>query len=418
MALRELVFLGKSTALASGTDHVTDAVYFKMSTLSSADEAETFIRITSTSNSDAGLVAKVKRIAPDTGKIYFDPPAGAAIVSGTTYELWRHGIRPDMVDRARDRALANRVSLWLLKPLSLLSDVSGWLANATETVTQTAMAFPSEFYPFSSLINNNGVANGHANSESFYPRPLQRHWVFGRVSARTGTATLRVRDITNGADIALQAEAGSAASFIGRGWQWFLYSFTVPTGCYEVQLWPGGAATTVVAEWAGIGILNEYDSEIGLPARVTSEHDIGYVYGYTISMSAPQLDGDRQTFDNLNRERAGAGARIRFPSPPGRSGGPVYYQERHRYAALQTDYLTAVQREIGDAATTDCPLLYVEAATVCTLLEGMVTTRPELKPLLLTAEMDLAAWEREWGADPIIVEEPRNQGRRPRLMRL
>jgi hypothetical protein len=90
------------------------------------------------------------------------------------------------------------------------------------------------------------------------------------------------------------------------------------------------------------------------------------------------------------RERAAARVRITVPE----TSYGVFWEERHFYDALQTDYWTNVHRVTGDTASTDCPLEYVAAATVCELLEG----RPgEWGAILDRATKDLALWDAQVG---------------------
>lgn len=369
-------------------------------------------------------VAKVKRIDVTTGDIYFTPPVTTAVQTGARYELWRNGQRPDQVDRARDDALTGRVSVWLNHALSQLSDCSFWLANATETVTAPSMAFPNEFEPYSLLVNNNGVATGHANSESFYVSDAQQYVTWCRVSSRSGTARFRVRDITHGADISL-SPVGNGPTFTRRGWTWGVFTFSVPTDCEEIQVWPGNDGANDVSEWASIGLLNRDWNEFSLPilstasrSPVSSEHDVGVIWAYDVAAATPQGPIRRQAIDDVNRERSGAGVRLTFAQPPGQRGGPVYYQARHRYPALQSDYLTKTQRVQGDETLTDCPDDYIDAATTVVLYEGpSAASSPDAKAVLTLALKDLGAAERQWGPDPVHVPERRNQGG-IRVMRL
>lgn len=409
---KPLVRLGRSTALAGGTNRLRDAVRYDMDTQAPSEHSDAYIRITSVSNSDRGLVAKVKRINPDTGDIFFDPPAGAAIVSGTTYELWQYGIRPDDSDRARDRALTQRCSYWQPRPLSVLADVADWPVAAYSATAggvtsaagaATTLAFPEEFARQSMLVTNSGV-NGLISSERYRVQPQQQFRLWGRVSARAQTPSVRVRDLTNTADITLQANP--ASTFTLLGWQWWEVTFTVPALCGEIQVWLGGASATCIGEWSAVGLLPTARSRIPASARVRSEHDVGQVVGYDIAAD-PNSDEYRRTYDGVERKRFSDG--VQFIGVE--ADRPVFYDERHAYAALQTDYLAASDRTTGDDATTDCRLEYAEAATTCELLGHMGQRDPELAQILIDAEKDLNYWESQQGPDAEITPEPRNQAR-------
>lgn len=410
---RALGFVGRSTALAGGVNRLRDAVRFGMSGLATEEYADSFIRITSVSNSDEGLVAKVLRITQD-GDIFFSPSAGAAIVSGTTYELWRLGIRPDDVDASRDRCLTEKCSMWRYKPLSILPDVEDWRTAAYDAtlggVTLAAAAaqtldFPDEIAEESMLVTNSG-ATGILSSRSLYTQPGRTYRVYGRVSARAQTASIRVRRITApAADITLTG----LSTFTFRGWQWFEVTFTVPDGCGEFQIWLGGADAACISDWMLVGIINTDETLFSLQSRVLGRHDVSNIREVHIA-GVGAVGNQRPSayeIDGVQRIPAGDGLALLFSTAPGHH--PVYYNERHRYAALQTDYLAASDRITGDAATTDCPLAYIEAATLVELLKPLGSDLPSsVAALLLAATEELRTWERRVGPDPFIVHERDN----------
>ena len=122
-----------------------------------------------------------------------------------------------------------------MKPLSKIIEVADWsvaaYASSAGGETDAAasvvtLAFPEELFT-SSLLVTNSAANGYDASPSIYVQPTQQFRLWGRVSVRAQTASVRVRDITNGADITLSG----TSTFTLRGWQWFELTLTVPTGC-------------------------------------------------------------------------------------------------------------------------------------------------------------------------------------------
>lgn len=414
LAQGALGFRGTTTALASSTDHITDAIQFKMAGLSTQEHGGNFIRITSTSNSDAGYVGLVQYLDVTTGKAYIDPAAGAAIVSGATYEFWR-GIRPDSVDKGRDIFLETMGSAWRTKPLSILADVAAWSTAAYSssaggvqdaTGAVTTLAFPEEIFASGMLVTNTG-ATGYIASPSFYVQPTQQYRVFARVSVRAQTATVRVRDITNGADIT-GSYVTDTSSFTLRGWRWVELTFTVPTDCGEVQVWLGGASASCIALWAGLGVLPVDETEIVHDTRAISAHDIGFYYAYSLP-SGVRGGRRRSKITDVRREYGGDNVLAVFDEPPGR--WPVYYMERHRYTALQSTYTSLAQREVGDAATTDCNVDYAAWGTMVALLEpNSEILTPPLARLLQTAKRELRQWDRRVGADPLIAPEFTEQG--------
>ncbi len=396
---REMAYLGQSTGGTSTT--CVDTVNLRGDTLP-ADYfgADAWIRFTTGSN--AGFVGKVDQVSGASGTITFSPAAVNAVVANDRYEIWRHGIRADEPDAARDRALISRCAMWRLKVLSVLTDVETWGAQGTGVGASTVLDFPNELFAASNVVTNAALNDG-IKSESYYVQPqgspggLSSFRIFGDVSVHAGTGKIRVRDITNNADIALNG----LAQFTLRGMQRFDCTFQVPAGCQEIQVWPTGAEANAVVEWAGVGLLPMNISRLNLQARVLSEAEVGRVYGWR----GPQQNPHRPEYVRLPVERHRSAARVEliFGEVPG-SVGAVYYMEQHHYAALQTEYLAQGDRTTGDTATTDCPLEYIEAATVVELLEN-VARDGALTQLYQTALKDLAFWDRKVGALPISVEE-------------
>ncbi len=357
--------------------------------------ADAWLRITS--GLGAGSVAKIDQLSGATGTITFSPAAGGVVTTGDTYEVWRHGIHPDEPDAARDRALTMRCTMWRLRPLSVLTDVETWTGKTgVETLTVDTMAFPDELAAQSLLVTNNGQASGAATSESYYVSgQIATFRLSGRVSVRSGTASVRVRDVTNAALISLNGQT----QFTGRGWQRFEVTFQAPASCQEIQAWLGGVEATAVTEWAGVGLLPMQASRFSLPGRVLSETEVGRIYAWR----GPQLQPQRPDWVLLqaDRHRSALLGELVFGQAPG-AFAEVWYQELHHYAALQTDYLSAANRTAGDTATTDCPLDYIEAATVVELIENM-TQDPVLNRIYLAAEKDLGFFDRKLGARPFTV---------------
>lgn len=350
-----------------------------------------------------GYVGKLTRRDPANGYLYVSPVFPAVTGAGVAYELWGMGIAPDDADRARDRALEERCSNWRPMPLSVLPDVTAWSTSAYSSTaggetdaaaTVQTMDFPHEYFQQSMLVTNSG-ADGYEASPSYYVQDGDRYRVVGWVSTRAQTASVRARDITNTADITIS----ETATFTLRGWLYFELTFTVPTGCQEVQLWLGGASASCIAEWAGVGLLPVGAEVFTLPARVRSKNDVGCVYARTGPTGTNQGSAATPELVEIGCDREFSAARVKLTFPGGLPDCGVFWDERHYYTALQTAYMTATDRVTGDTASTDCPIEYVTAAMVCELLEGRAQTE-ELQAVLLRATMDLAAWDEQLGPEP------------------
>jgi hypothetical protein len=95
---------------------------------------------------------------------------------------------------------------------------------------------------------------------------------------------------------------------------------------------------------------------------------------------------------------------LRFPSDNPMYDQPYFFQERIFYDALSATYLTAAAREVGDAATTTCPIDYVSAATARILGEWYTIKQPSEAEfwgqVAGNAQNALDKWERRHGPSP------------------
>lgn len=374
--------------------------------ISSGYFGEAFVHI-SGGTAEKGHSAKVHYLDPGTGTLYFEPAAPGAVASGVTYEVTRHGLRSDDLAAARDRALTQRCSIARLKPLSLVSDVEDWTNQVgTVTLAQQTLGFPVEYFEQALRVTADSDAEG-VESETYEAVADQRLHLFGLCAVSSGVMVPKIRNVTAGSDIDL---AGGAGSYSVSGWRTFHYTATVPSGCRAVRarfVSSGGAATF---DLAGVGLLT-HGRRFQVP-RVKSRDEVGDIYQFDF--------GDQVTADEMmgwevfgaKRFTPGNAVMLEFPSG---LTLPTYYEERHLYSALQSSYTSASDRNTGDAASTDCELPFVEAATVVELLEN-VKDDPVLNRVYLAAEKDLSVWAQRLAMPVRVPVEPSRH--RPRVMRL
>lgn len=358
-----------------------------------------------------GYVAKVERVDPSSGVLYFNPADNPSVIpAGTDYEVWLHGIMPDAVDRARDRAGVDRCTRWQRKPLSVLPDVSEWSAaigGNIERLTPQATTYPARFWERSLLVENLGGVGGQ--SPSFYTSAGQQFVLWGFVSNRSATvpASVSVWNVNAGMTIPLQ---GISSNFLGRGWQYWCVRFVVPAGCDEIYVRLIAAGTVSVHEWAAVGLLPVTAERLSLPDAVWNDDDVGgfyYIPEAPGGASAPitVMDVHPQPLSGCSRTSAGAGVVVTLPGPG--LGYPILYEEARRFQALQSDYNSASGRALGDYATTTARLRYIEAVTLSELLESWPETGGPLPSVYGAAEKDASAYDYRDGAEPRVVEEPR-----------
>lgn len=422
--------LGTTTALGSQTGpYLTDTERLKSTAIPSGAYDGCAIRFTSGTDGDPeGLTSYVDNLDFVNGNLYFSPAATSAIASGVTYEIYRHGVDPDDVDRCRDKALTKLCSQWVWQPLSEITNSdyedalssSNWTGQSSATLAVQTLGFPSQFARYALRVTNSG-ANGYARSASLYTRPTRNFYLYIPVSAITGTAELIVRDVTNSANITL---SGSATTVSGRGWTGIEVTGTIPAACYEIQLWLRGQGAADVVDWGPVNFhWKQQQYAIGLPDRVDSRKKVGDICYILNPMEIDSYNDWGEDMRCLVQDfkRVPVGDRVRLEMSKHLEDRPYYFQERVFYSALSTDYQTAAQRLAGDAATTRCPLDYVVAGTARLLAELYVedegSDREFWASIHARARVDLQKYDVLYGAEPKPIVE-KHQGIRIPMLRV
>ena len=237
-----------------------------------------------------------------------------------------------------------------------------WTATDATQAIQNNVGPPQEVWR-NVLRVTNSAANGRSASTSLYGRVGQSFYVYVPVSVRSGTATLIVRDVTNGANITLSGTATST----GRGWTGIEVTGQVPASGAEIQVWLRGDESTAIIDWGPVHFHWQGQRRIALPTRIESPEHVGRVYYLTDYAARGSNDRwgleDRADVPGVTREYVLDGVALQFPSDHTIHDLPYFYQERVFYDALNTAYFAVADRTVGDAATTLCPIDYAAAAT-------------------------------------------------------
>ena len=394
----------------SATSYLSDTVRLQTLGLASSSFDGAFVRMGG-SNALSGVQVRVDYLDQANGRLNVTPAWSEAPTEGDPYEVWAHSIDPDDVDRARDRALTEMCSQWALQPITeirnggyedgvLGSTPTGW-SLTTSTFNKTALTFPATASRNSALLTNSS-ANGYASSTSFYVRPEQSFYFYVRVSARTGTAAVTFRDITNGADITL---ASGTSTVTGRGWTAVELRAQVPSGCYEIQIRLGAQGDTDVVEYGPVHLTFDEQQRAALPDRIVTEKDVGPVFALRNWMeveNANPRDDDMEEISGIRAIQQLDSVQLRFNIHLRHR--PYFFSERIFYSALSTAYQTAAQRKVGTAASTTCNIDYVTAALVRVLAEQYVIKRAEEAEFWATlrglADRRLVPLEIRYGAKP------------------
>jgi len=416
-----IVLLGESSANNTNEGQITDTVQLQSANLASTFFDDAYVRITKEND---GVSAK---IGSQSVVDYLDSPNGILrcnpnfeagssngfIDSGLTYQIFRPGVNPADVDRARDNALTDICSQWYLHPVSMITNAAyvdaigtSWEGSSATPLIQPAstpvtdVIFPQQFARNSLRVTNSG-ANGYAESESVYTRPNANFFLWVPVSVFSGTsAEVIVRDVTNSTNITLSG----VSTAVGRGWTGIEVTGQIPTDCYEITIRLAGQGASDIVEWGPINFHFQEARRVGLPDRVTSREWVGPVQQLSDYSTVDSDWGEEimSEVKGVRAEQVSDNVQLRFDHPLGTR--PYFYTERAYYTALSTAYFAADSIAVGLAASTFCPRDYVVPAMVTLLAAQYRIIQPWAADfwddLLIRAATELAVKERMYGPRP------------------
>lgn len=414
---------------AGNAAYITDTTRLKSVGLASTMFDGAVVRIAS--GARAGDTTFVDYLDQDNGKINVSPNLGGTGLADTdTYEIWLKGIDPDAADRLRDEQLRKTCSIWRVQPLCAIDDgdmessgVTAWTAVSGATRTKAYASFPEIHGRRQLQVVHTTAATDYVHSNSIYVQPGERYFLEVPVSSYvTATsapakATVVAQDITNGAAISL---GGIVTSHTGRGWGVISLLFTIPTGCYEIQirLMSDTASSTTV--WGHFNFHRRGRTRVALPDRITTIKRVGTTFRLNDPTSAiSEMNDNRYKLAEwANVERKQTGSQVSLWFNPSLENTPVFYHERGYFDALQTDYFTTAGRATGDTATTDCPRDYIVAALATALsaeMRAIYPNDPYWQSAWVTASAELNFYEGQFGPEPVLIESNEEPVRIPQL---
>jgi hypothetical protein len=306
-----LLMIGEADEDNNDTSYLTDIIRLQSTRFSSSQFDGCMVRFASDTSGDLAAennadyrIRQVDYLDQDNGRLYLTPAMpDAASLDGMVYEIWRAGVDPMDVDRMRDKALTSLCNVWKTIPLCIIPDgdmekagVTDWTGSATETITKTTLSYPSEYARRILSVDNNGVADGYAQTATMNIEPGRTVYYKIPVAVTTGTATFDLRDITNGDSLASWTATGAY-------WGYKYGSVSVPSNCSQIAIRLGGEGANDVSLWGPIAFYPTNHTRFYLPDRVVSRGNVGEFF---------DVSGDwgeevkNQLADSVEREREAA----------------------------------------------------------------------------------------------------------------
>lgn len=255
-----------------------------------------------TSQSVADKNRGVRRYAtgpPDTsGVVTASPVFTVQTEDAQTYEIWLPDApHPDVIDRCIDRALAEACWFWRPTPLTMLpggdiiddltvdgadlEDAGGnTIWDGTAVVPSVINPAPPDEFAWRAIRltpSNATTAFTQGITLECDPDDRIQWWVSALVRCNGAvTAELRVRDITNGADITLDQ---GTLDWTREGWGFLESNFELPTDCEKIAVRIHAPATGgPTVDFAWVQMQQRSQTLFALPHRIRSKRHVGPVF--------------------------------------------------------------------------------------------------------------------------------------------
>jgi hypothetical protein len=358
---------------------------------------------------------------PSTGILTVSAAFTAAVTAGDKFFLARPevGAYTQLTDAIK-RALTQRCSRWLWRPLTRLPDgdmessgVTSWSnSNGTLSKIATAFSFPDLFMnQVLSIVTS--AAGGYAYQAIATSALEKQGWnlvVLARnVSNTTGTLDISAYDVTGAAVITLSGDETS----IGHGaWAMNRYTFSLPSGCESFQVRFGHSANTATVYIAAVWLWRDADRELPIPTRVPSPGYVGRVVEL-LDRGQGTYEGwgqtERREITSVHHRTDSILGGVTLEFDDSLSGGPYMYQECSNYPNLTTD---ASEVQCAEAIHD-----YIVAASGFEFLDSLHShegVRPHSPGQVNPYEAERTKWENRYKArdkklgakTQIIIEKP------------
>lgn len=335
--------------------------------------------------------------APSTGTWTLSPALGAAPNSATVWFLY--GLSRDDILEATNRVL-DRLYMQAYLPLTMVADgdmeannTSSWTAVSGATLSKVTTAARVITGQRALRIQTTAVDTGAA-SANIRVHEDEVLLVSVAVMCDVGSATIELRDVTNGATITASVTVDQEAYTEVRR------EFTVPVGCEEVSLRILAASSTsdIYVGWASVLPMSRYVVDVPstvedaafidglweLPQGFTSEADYSFV-ALGRAFEPYPVPGDLRDYIGVNSHRL---------TLPKRVTRPLFMQLKRPYSALTLDSDTTAAPETLVVAGVSADLLNRLANRVrsesvkADMLTRMIEARREYTKLLTAYDVN------------------------------
>lgn len=217
-----------------------------------------------TSGDRSGEIRRVSSYSGSAGDFTLADALTGAPGSSKTFEV--HSLDPADLKSAINRVLESRMYYWTYAYPTLVTDgdmetsgASNWTGSSASATKETSAVL----YGTQSLKITNSGANGYARTASMSVSPGDSYYCEVACRPDTYTGTLIAYDVTNAANITTVAYAS------GREWKTLWINFSIPSGCYQLQIRLQGDDAAAVIYWDNLILQKLNATRLALPSWIT-----------------------------------------------------------------------------------------------------------------------------------------------------
>ncbi len=226
------------------------------------------------------------------------------------------------------------------------------------------------------------------------------------------TASVIVEDLTNTGPISLTG----VATHIGRGPGMISVTFTIPTGCYQMELRLKSDTNSSTSIWGGFALHERGQRRFSLPDRVTTRKRVGtfYTTGRETASATANEQYKNAPFQSI--ERVQVGGQVEIYVNPSTGEFPMFYYERGYFERMSPAYFTTAHRLHGDMKSADIQKEYIISAVAARVAKFYLDKfGEEWQDDWIRASADFNYWEGQHGPEPKLISEVESELYIPQL---